>query len=364
MSASIRSARRLLLAVPLVLALAACAGGDANSAATVNGTDIPVEQLKERAERLKENPQFQAQAEQDPTAEDQVEPQMLSQLIQEQLIREAAADKDIEVTDEDAAEQREALIAQVGGEEAFAQAIEEQGFSEEELDDQLRLVAIQEQLFESFEGAAGEVSDEQVAEFYETQFLAQQPPPPSEEAAGARHILVEDEAAAQDALDRLEAGEDFAELAGELSTDPGSGENGGDLGPVEPGMMVPEFEEALFAAEEGEVVGPVESEFGFHVIERLPTPDAPEPPPLEEVEGQILEQLEGQAAQEAFTEYQVAQLTGAEIEVNPRFGEWDPETGTVIDADALGSEPAGEGAPAAPPSDDPAAEPDTAPTDG
>ncbi len=67
-------------------------------------------------------------------------------------------------------------------------------------------------------------------------------------------------------LKRIKGGEDFGTLAREFSKDPGSGQQGGDLGWFSKGKMVKEFEEAAFAAAKGEVVGPVESQFGFHII--------------------------------------------------------------------------------------------------
>jgi peptidyl-prolyl cis-trans isomerase D len=68
------------------------------------------------------------------------------------------------------------------------------------------------------------------------------------------------------ALARIRAGEEFAEVAKEVSEDPGSAAAGGDLGLFGPGAMVPEFEEAAFAAEVGEVTEPVRSPFGLHLI--------------------------------------------------------------------------------------------------
>jgi hypothetical protein len=84
------------------------------------------------------------------------------------------------------------------------------------------------------------------------------------------HILVATEAEAQAILDRLEGGADFAELAASESTDTASGANGGNLqcalSNTFEDTYVPEFVEAALAAEIGEPIGPVQSEFGYHVI--------------------------------------------------------------------------------------------------
>src|SRR5690606_3271698 len=107
--------------------------------------------------------------------------------------------------------------------------------------------------------------------------------------AEARHILVEDEATARSALDRLDAGEDFAAVAGELSTDPGSSQQVGDLGEVTRGETVPEFEDTVFSAPVGEIVGPVQSQFGFHIIQVTKRDEAP---PLADVEDDIRGELQ------------------------------------------------------------------------
>lgn len=103
-----------------------------------------------------------------------------------------------------------------------------------------------------------------------------------EDQVHARHILISiktPEAPSEDALDkpqarakaeevlkRIKAGEDFATLAKQYSTDPGSKENGGDLGWFGKGRMVPEFEQAALALQPGQVSDIVESPFGFHII--------------------------------------------------------------------------------------------------
>lgn len=94
----------------------------------------------------------------------------------------------------------------------------------------------------------------------------------TEEQRKARHILFagpgeESTAKAEAALARLEAGEDFAALAAELSDDGGTKNQGGDLGWVIRGQMVGPFENALFSMEEGAIEGPVQTQFGAHIIQ-------------------------------------------------------------------------------------------------
>lgn len=82
----------------------------------------------------------------------------------------------------------------------------------------------------------------------------------------ARHILVEDEATANEVLGKIEAGEDFSELATAYSKDPGSAASGGSLGYFAKGVMVPEFETAAFALNIGEVSDLVQTSYGYHII--------------------------------------------------------------------------------------------------
>jgi parvulin-like peptidyl-prolyl isomerase len=93
------------------------------------------------------------------------------------------------------------------------------------------------------------------------------------EQANARHILVKTEDEAKAVIKRLEAGEDFAALAKELSLDTGSAENGGELGFVPKGRIVAPVENALFSLPIGQISEPVETQFGWHVIEVLARED-------------------------------------------------------------------------------------------
>jgi len=131
------------------------------------------------------------------------------------------------------------------------------------------------------------------------------------EQAHARHILfrlppsadadqrAEIKLKADGVLRIAQAGGDFAELAKKYSEDPGSKDNGGDLGWFARGEMVPEFEAAVFNAKPGELLGPVESQYGLHIIKVEGfTPERQQP--FEEVEEQVkFRVLEGRAAAEA-----------------------------------------------------------------
>jgi parvulin-like peptidyl-prolyl isomerase len=100
------------------------------------------------------------------------------------------------------------------------------------------------------------------------QVLAEEVPERAEQVR-ARHILVETEEEANEVTERLAAGEEFADLAAELSLDSGSAVDGGDLGFVPRGRFVDAFDEVVFTLSVGEISEPVQTQFGWHIIEVL-----------------------------------------------------------------------------------------------
>lgn len=153
---------------------------------------------------------------------------------------------------------------------------------------------------------AMEIEEEVLRERYE----ATQARFMTSERRRASHILItagteradeEARALAQSILERIENGEDFAELAAEYSDDPGSSGQGGDLGWIEPDVMMPEFEAALYDLQTGEIAGPVETEFGWHLI-RLDEIDAPRGQTFEEARAEILEEVRQERADDLYIE--------------------------------------------------------------
>src|SRR5262249_51431 len=117
-------------------------------------------------------------------------------------------------------------------------------------------------LMENLMSAAAKsgVTDAAMKKVYDDAAKAQKP----ETEVHARHILVPTENEAKAALQGVRNGEDFGKVATELSKDPGS--EGGDLGFFTRDKMVPEFADAAFKLEVGQISEPVKSQFGWHII--------------------------------------------------------------------------------------------------
>jgi peptidyl-prolyl cis-trans isomerase C len=162
------------------------------------------------------------------------------------------------------------------------------------------------------EAAEGAVSDEAVQAVYDEMFGNAE----AETEFNANHILVETEEEAAALKQEIEGGADFEALAQEHSTGP-SGPSGGALGWFGMGMMVPPFEEAVAGMEPGEVSGPVQTQFGWHLIKLNETRDK-EAPSLDEVRGQLEEQVR-QDAIEAMVEQAVgdAVVERSEDQIDP-----------------------------------------------
>ena len=159
----------------------------------------------------------------------------------------------------------------------------------------------------------GAVTDEALQAAYDARFKDAAP----QTEYSAAHILVADEIKAKDLLTQLEGGADFAELAKVNSTDTGSGANGGDLGWFGLGMMVKPFEEAVVSAEPGKVIGPVKTDFGYHLILVKETRLAALPT-LDDIRDELAAEIEQKAIEAHVTDLTAAaKVEKPELTIDP-----------------------------------------------
>lgn len=187
------------------------------------------------------------------------------------------------------AEKREYVLTYLSDLELVAAAATTAGIAEEE-DFKRQLEYLRKRrLMETYltrEGQAA-ANDEEARKLYD-KLLTEIP---AEPRVRARHILVETEEEAKEVKAAIDGGKDFGEVAKEKSKDPGSGAEGGDLGWFTAEQMVPEFSEAAFALDVGQVSEPVKSDFGWHVIK---VEEKADKPGFDEVKDQIYEMLSRQ----------------------------------------------------------------------
>lgn len=154
----------------------------------------------------------------------------------------------------------------------------------------------------------------------------------------ASHLLVETEEQAFAAMARAEAGEEFGALAIELSTDPSAAGNGGDLGCNPSELFVPEFTEGARSADGAGLVGPVRTDFGFHIIDVRsigPLNTETHPEISEAVIATTIEGAELDARTAVVSEMFNQVVVDAQVRIavdgflDPRYGAWDPTAGIV-----------------------------------
>jgi len=170
--------------------------------------------------------------------------------LQQLLYRQVLAEK-YEVTDEEVDEEVNKMKEQYG--DNFELVLQQNQLKDEEA---LKELLKDQLLIEKAALKDVKVTEDEVKKKYEEY----------KPEIRASHILVEDEDTAKEVKAKVDAGEDFAKLAEEYSTDPGSAANGGDLDFFGQGQMVPEFEEAAYALDVNEVSEPVQSQRGWHII--------------------------------------------------------------------------------------------------
>ncbi|KOS64030.1 peptidylprolyl isomerase [Lysinibacillus sp. FJAT-14222] len=209
-----------------VLALGACSGGDNKTIATSKAGDISVADFNEKAKTLAG-----------------------SHVLQQMLTEKILADK-YEVSDKEIKEAYDATASQFG--DTFAQALAESGLTEEGYKEAIRIQLLSEKALED-----KAFKEEDIKKHYEQM----------KKELNGRHILVADEKTAKEVTDKIKGGASFADVAKEYSIDTGSAEKGGELGWFSVGAMVDEFNDAAYALPLNTLSEPVQSSFGYHIIE-------------------------------------------------------------------------------------------------
>ncbi|MEQ6377907.1 peptidylprolyl isomerase [Bacillaceae bacterium S4-13-56] len=172
--------------------------------------------------------------------------QVLSQMVTEKVLEDK-----YEVTEEEVQEEIDFLKEAYG--EQYEAVLQQSGYSNE---GQLKSVIKLDKLQRLASTDGVEVTDKEVEQYYENMKMEVQ----------ASHILVEDKETANEVLDKLKNGSDFAALAKEYSTDITSAEQGGDLGFFGTNEMVYNFEKAAYNLEVEEISEPIQTDFGYHII--------------------------------------------------------------------------------------------------
>lgn len=222
--------KRILIAVMFtvgILGLVACSSGDSEIVVKTNVGDISKDEFYDA---LKER----------------VGEQVLQEIITIKILEDKYT-----VDDKDVDEEVNTAKEQLG--EQFDMWLTSQGYQDEDAFREMVRVSL---LFDEAVYGEVEISDEEIEQYYDR----------ISEEVEAEHILVEDEELANEIKEKLDNGEDFAKLAKEHSTDPGSAEEGGVLGVVPIGEFVPEFEDAAYTLDIDVISDPIKSDHGYHII--------------------------------------------------------------------------------------------------
>jgi peptidyl-prolyl cis-trans isomerase C len=221
-------------------------GSGVQLVARVNGDEITLAEFEQALNRR----QVELNAA-DPAA---LRDDVLNQLIEQKVIEQGAAAQQITVSDEEVQTELQSNIEIAGSEDAWTEWLAINQYTPEEfattLRDTLITNRVRDNLTADLNGDVQQVH--------------------------ARHILLRTEDEAKAALTRLTNGEDFATLAGELSNDETTRNQGGDLGWfTQEELLVPELAQTAFALQPGQIGGPVGTELGYHVIQTLEFADRP-----------------------------------------------------------------------------------------
>jgi foldase protein PrsA len=324
--------KRLVPASVLILILLTACGSETTrpAAAVVDGNRITVATIEDSLDRFVGSKEFEnAAAGQDPEAfKREYQQTVLSTLIRREVLTAEAERAGVEVSDQEVNDRLDQVIEDVGGQKQFETELSNRNLTQDEVEGFIRDSLLEEALRAEVTQAS-EPTDQDVQSFYEENI-------DRFSEIHTAHILVEDNKRAVDISQQLKeapAGEVdklFGDLAREFSIDTASAKRGGDLGFVPSGQFVPEYTQGVATLEVGEISNPIRSQFGFHVVRLLGRRTAP----LADVRDQLVTELGTQGQEQAWQDFLTKAYEDADVTVNSRYGELDPVSHMVINADA------------------------------
>jgi len=319
---------RIVLLALVALVTGACGNLLEPAAAVVHGTKITLDEVQRAVEDFRASPEFERLAQQgDADAiTREFEQSYLSTLVRRAVLTPEAEALGVEVTPSEVQDQLDSIASEFPSQSAFEEALKEQGLTIEQLTQLIEDRALEEKLRAEVTADVGPTEeeirvqyDENLDDFQETE---------------AQHILVDRKNLAQDIARQLQGAPKnkvaglFESLARRHSTDNSNKDNAGRLGFFAPGDFVPEFEAGAAALDLGEVSDPVQSEFGWHVIRVTDRRTIP----FEQARDRIDAQLGGSSEEDAWQAWLRGAFEAADVEVNPRYGEFNLETQAIEDA--------------------------------
>jgi parvulin-like peptidyl-prolyl isomerase len=235
---------------------------------------------------------------------DQLQESALAQVLIERWLRGEAAERGIEASEREVDQELESVIQNLGGQRQFEQILTQQNLTEEEARGIVELQVLQRRLQEEVVGTEPpDIPDEEIDEYYDENVEQFQTP----ETRDVRTILTQDEAEAQEAYDQLaddDSPASWKQVAKEFSTDEATASLGGLRQGVAQGQSEPQLDEAIFSAPEGELVGPIQTDAGYYVLQVEAINEASTQELDEATRGQIEQTLASERQQETATEFQ------------------------------------------------------------
>ena len=251
--------------------------------------------------------------------------QAMQFLVQRAQFEQKAQEFDIEVTDEDVDKRLAQLKKQYfqGSEKKYAEQLEQQGLSEEQVKDDIRAQLIQEKIYAEVTKGA-KVSDKEIAASYKKN-KSQYVQPATRDV---RHILVKKKGLADQLYSQLQGGANFAALARKHSTDPSSKAQGGKL-TISRGQTVPPFDKAAFNLVTNAISQPVKTQYGWHIIQPLGAVKKSKTTPFAQVKQAIRQQLLQEKKQKEMTKWVNGIRKDFANETTYQVGYRPAETGTT-----------------------------------